>query len=135
MNQGWSQEWGGATFPSGTMTSGGNNVAATAGTYDVTFNRVSGQFAFSPTLGVDDIVKSNASLKVYPNPTQNYWVIELEDNSIKDIKIIDLSGKVVLSQKGSSEKIEINAQQLLSGIYIANIDTDKGVINVKLIKK
>lgn len=50
----WAVNWGNAAFPSGTGTQGGDNIAiTTAGTYDVTFNRVTGAYNFSfPTIAL-----------------------------------------------------------------------------------
>jgi hypothetical protein len=53
-DNGWSVNWGNAAFPTGTATQGGDNVAVSAaGTYDVTFNRVTGVYNFSfPTIAL-----------------------------------------------------------------------------------
>ncbi|MCZ8197219.1 MAG: T9SS type A sorting domain-containing protein [Flavobacterium sp.] len=43
----WAINWGSASFPSGTGTQGGTNIQCLAGTYDVTFNSVTGEYNFS----------------------------------------------------------------------------------------
>ena len=50
----WTINWGNPAFPSGTATQGGENIAiSAAGTYDVRFNRVSGDYSFSiPTIAL-----------------------------------------------------------------------------------
>ena len=50
----WNVNWGNAAFPSGTGTQGGADIAVSAaGTYDVTFNRVTGAYNFSfPTIAL-----------------------------------------------------------------------------------
>jgi hypothetical protein len=50
----WAINWGNPAFPSGTATQGGENIDITAaGTYDVRFNRVSGDYSFSiPTIAL-----------------------------------------------------------------------------------
>ncbi len=50
----WTINWGNAAFPTGTATQGGDNIAiGTAGTYDVRFNRVTGDYSFSiPTIAL-----------------------------------------------------------------------------------
>ena len=45
----WTINWGSANFPSGTATQGGANILTTAGTYDITFNRVNGTYTFIPS--------------------------------------------------------------------------------------
>jgi hypothetical protein len=44
---GWTINWGAASFPTGIATQNGNNIPTLAGTYDVTFNRLSGAYTFT----------------------------------------------------------------------------------------
>lgn len=46
-NDSWDVSWGAAAFPTGTATVGGPNIPVTAGTYDVTFNRITGVYSFT----------------------------------------------------------------------------------------
>ncbi|AWI25927.1 T9SS type A sorting domain-containing protein [Flavobacterium pallidum] len=48
----WDMSWGSVNFPSGTGTVGGANIMVTAGNYDVTFNRLTGDYSFDSTLPV-----------------------------------------------------------------------------------
>lgn len=50
----WTINWGNAAFPTGTATQGGDNIQiSAAGTYDVKFNRVTGEYSFSiPTIAL-----------------------------------------------------------------------------------
>lgn len=44
----WDTNWGGAAFPSGTASLNGDNIAVNdAGTYNITFNRNTGEFSFT----------------------------------------------------------------------------------------
>jgi hypothetical protein len=43
---GWAANWGSSDFPYGTGVSGGANIPATAGTYKVFFNDITGQYNF-----------------------------------------------------------------------------------------
>lgn len=45
-NDDWADNWGAATFPYGTGTSGGANIPYTAGSYTVFLNDITGQFYF-----------------------------------------------------------------------------------------
>ena len=59
--------WGGTTFPSGTGVLNSSNVAdnipTTPGTYDVTFDRLTGEYAFTvSTLATGETVKKSKSL-------------------------------------------------------------------------
>lgn len=45
----WAINWGASTFPTGTGVQNGPNIPVPAGTYDVTFNRTSGNYSFVGT--------------------------------------------------------------------------------------
>jgi len=51
----WSNNWGGATFPSGAAVFNGPNIPVTAGTYDVTFDRANLTYNFETAAGFQDV--------------------------------------------------------------------------------
>lgn len=61
----WTTNWGNASFPNGIATQGGSNILTVAGTYDVTFNRLTGAYSFNnvvsfPSVGIlGDAVSEN----------------------------------------------------------------------------
>ena len=50
----WTQDWGGVSFPTGPIVGqNGNIIVTTDGTYDITFNKTTGAYAFSfPEIGL-----------------------------------------------------------------------------------
>jgi len=53
----WTTNWGNASFPNGIGTQSGSNILTVAGTYDVTFNRLTGAYSFNnvvsfPSVGI-----------------------------------------------------------------------------------
>lgn len=80
------------------------------------------------TLGVDETqFDPLKTISVYPNPAENYVTIQRKLNSdmVFKYRFIDLIGRV--SKIGISkfnEKIEIN--DILSGIYVIDIETEAG---------
>lgn len=48
-NYGWTDNWGGSTFPGGVAVRNGANIPATAGIYKVYFNDITGCYLFTPT--------------------------------------------------------------------------------------
>ena len=116
-----------------------NNVdASTTGTYTVTYNvsDASGNDAVQVTrtvnvvssLSVDDITRLN--LKVYPNPTKDYWKLTAKE-TINSIKLYDAIGRKVLYLTPKSETSEIDATLLANGVYILIINNRK---TIRLIK-
>ena len=52
----WAVNWGADVFPSGVGVAGGGNIPVPAGTYDVTFNIMTGDYNFAPaSTGFDEI--------------------------------------------------------------------------------
>jgi hypothetical protein len=66
-------------------------------------------------------------LKIYPNPTQDWLIIELKENEIKNIKITDMSGKIVLQQYDLINN-QLNISHLTSGIYVLTVEDKAGNI-------
>lgn len=88
-------------------------------------------FAINSTLGVNDFVKNDANITIYPNPVSDVLHIKSKDK-IKNAKIFDMSGKTI-----NTEVIDnaINVKELQSGSYIISVETAKGNSTQKFIKK
>ena len=81
------------------------------------------------TLGVE-FFEEHSDIKMYPNPASN-WVY-FSDESINDIKIYDLSGKLIISNNSFS----ISIHNLQAGLYIVQATNTKNIaITQRLIKK
>ena len=74
-----------------------------------------------------------ASFNVYPNPTNNVWNISSKQN-ITSVVLFDVMGKKVQEVNPSSSSLELNASDLSSGIYFANITSEIGTKVIKLVK-
>ncbi len=79
-------------------------------------------------VGIEEGGKTN--VMIYPNPAQDYILVQ-SDNTISSVQITDFSGKVLYN--GNETKLDI--RNLSSGIYFIRTFTDKGVSNMKFIKK
>ncbi|CAN0119288.1 unnamed protein product, partial [Chrysoparadoxa australica] len=71
-----------------------------------------------PPLGIEESIQ----LKIFPNPADNYVTIELQE-SIADleIRLVDLSGKIVFSQRTHDNSYSIVLDQLANGVHILQI--------------
>ncbi len=73
------------------------------------------------------------NFNLYPNPTTDVLNISSKNGlNAKEIRITDLSGKVVKSQKDVST---INVSNLAAGTYLIDITTNEGKASSKFIKK
>jgi hypothetical protein len=74
-NQSWTINWGANTFPVGTATLNGNNIAVVAGTYSVTFNKDTGAFNFSAGYPVISLSSTgNANIDLITLDGVNYYL-------------------------------------------------------------
>lgn len=79
---------------------------------------------------------SNNGFKLYPNPAKHFFEISNGNNiTLKNIKLVDISGKEILSQViMNSNEIKINTEYLSAGIYIIKlVSTDNKTFYSKLI--
>lgn len=84
------------------------------------------------SLAVFNVNKSQ--VKVYPNPVVDVLNIEA-DSKVNTVQVFDLTGKVVSSHTLDSVKNQVNLSKLTPGVYVVNIQTEKGIQSVKIVKK
>lgn len=121
--------YGSLAFVSPTVGfAGGVSQAQLAGLAVPSFSVLSGDLS----LAVSDVTANKAKLTAFPNPAVD--VVNLKSSKdIKEIAIIDLSGKVVKREKSNGQ---VNVSNLAKGTYVAQaIYTDGSVENTKIIKK
>jgi len=72
------------------------------------------------TIQVEDI---SIKTKIYPNPTTDLLIIELEKNVIADILVYDINGKIVVKDKFNDEKQkQLDFSFLTQGNYLLHIN-------------
>lgn len=76
---------------------------------------------------------SQSNLNVYPNPVMNELNVSFP--SIREIQIIDVSGKTISSNYFQNEdKINLSVSELQNGIYTMKVITEGGVASMKFLK-
>lgn len=99
----------------------------TTGIYEFTVEEVG-------TVGITEIDIYN--LRAFPNPSQGENVnIHWDFGDFSQLRLIDLSGNLVLSQNISSQShsAEIPTSQLASGVYILQLQGASSFVNQKLV--
>ena len=82
-------------------------------------------------LGVeDDLFASN--FRIYPNPVKDIINIESNNIEVSSVKMYNLLGKEVFSQKGLQGK-SIDVSSLSSGMYILKVDAEGKSLNRKIV--
>jgi len=78
---------------------------------------------------------SLAPLTAYPNPTSQSWTISSEKAVIHSISLFNNQGQLIRRQSTNNLSIEVDATDLVSGIYFVEVNSDVGVQWVKLMRK
>lgn len=77
---------------------------------------------------LNSVEESNkaADLKIFPNPAQDFISFTSEKNTIEEVKLYDMSGRLVLQSK---EHLKIFTGHLTEGVYIAEAHFADGIIS------
>lgn len=118
-------------FIGGTFSNDGD-VSGNHGDSDIWFGKIN-----ISNLAIEENNPTNSSLTIAPNPATNYFTIDLLGDfyKLKSCAIFDLHGKKV-KEVNTTITNKINIENLATGNYIIQIETEKGeMIYKKLIKK
>lgn len=80
----------------------------------------------------------NEKYILYPNPLENYSIMQLNCHQVYNIKLIDVSGNIVgIYNNYQGNEIRIDKENLNNGIYFVIIQNqyEKALANIKLIIK
>lgn len=111
------------------------------GKLDLLIGNYSGGIAFyKGDTALPVTIKENSAItafNIYPNPTKGIINIDLGKNILDHatIKIIDLVGKTIYSQKISSKKVKLNLNSYARGIYLIKFSNNLGSKVYKIIKE
>jgi Secretion system C-terminal sorting domain/Domain of unknown function (DUF5060) len=107
------------------------------GYYRLKTNDLDGQFTYSKTIVLKRSTKG--TLKVYPNVTENDITIAFENgHDIKEVNIVDMSGRVWVSQKVKNTEGYLNrfdVSQFPSGVYVVVLKTNQSVLTERFVKQ
>ena len=91
-------------------------------------------FTFNPSVSTV-VSQENLLVSIYPNPTNNIANIEFESFGTYELKVLDISGKLVHSEELTAQNHQINTESWPAGIYQISITNDKGQMSNKTIVK
>lgn len=87
------------------------------------------------TLSVQDQNLNAEELKVYPNPTDSYINLELNNATISKVSIFDITGRLIETTIHDANNVELDTNSLTSGNYFLKVKTSKGSIFKRFIKQ
>lgn len=100
---------------------------------DVAINQVMKLTENESNLSTEEVSRLR-EVALYPNPTQDYFHVKVEDGFQKaKLEMFDANGKLVLSTNKIQQAIGIS--HLPTGVYFVKISIDDQIVNRKIIKK
>jgi hypothetical protein len=76
-----------------------------------------------------------SDIKLFPNPTQQYLMIQTNGFTTYDIDIFDMAGKLINHTSTSQKLTKINVDALRNGVYIIKIISNESTITKQFIKQ
>ena len=105
-----------------------------AGTYYIAFYAYNNQysmfldnFEIQDNVGINDAENASSFVSLYPNPTKDMVNLRSNDN-MSMVSIYDVFGKNIANYEVSGNEAQINVSNLASGLYVAKIATENGVV-------
>jgi hypothetical protein len=88
--------------------------------------------------GLNEFGYNSAAFSVYPNPIENKFTLEYNQNETAEleIQIHTISGELIHKEKMREQKIQVNSETYCSGIYFLHVKKNGSIIyTTKLIRK
>ena len=92
-----------------------------------------GCYEYGVEVSRNKILSENTT--IFPNPTTGLFYVSNINESNYQLKIFDISGKLIQKTVINSEHSTVNISQLNSGIYFIKTQTDEGSFVAKIIKQ
>lgn len=82
------------------------------------------------------LTKEEINVAVYPNPMTDYLMVSTGNTPIKEVRIHNALGQLILDQSFDIQmtEVKIPTEQLMSGVYFLSIKTASGTVRKKLLK-
>src|SRR5690554_3173722 len=79
----------------------------------------------------------SSAFNLYPNPAANeVHITNSENMQVQQVAVYDVTGKQLTTQTFNNQtEIQLNVENLASGVYMLHIETNKGTAVKKLVKK
>jgi hypothetical protein len=73
---------------------------------------------------------ANKTFSIYPNPFSGTTTLSLDANETYTVRVIDLSGRVLNTLHNVSGDVSINAEKLVTGVYMIQVENKGGELNM-----
>lgn len=126
------------------------DLSSLGGVDSVTFSLSStdnGQFGMNTPayFCIDNVTTSESSAsvnqvhsfvaKVYPNPTTNDLYISVNDNSVQQLTVTDMAGRIMTTMQVNDPQIKINTSAYAPGMYLLQLQGAGKSATVRFVKQ
>ena len=95
------------------------------GNYDI------GAYEYVNTLSLQELSSINESIRVYPNPSSSYFIMDSHNDNIQKWSIYDTSGRLVFSSEICG-KVYVDTDTFREGVYHICLLMNGSIINRKI---
>lgn len=83
--------------------------------------------SYQPVVGIHQPQQIQPQMTILPNPCNTTASIELSNATIDEIRLYDVTGKLLLKQQGAgNSRSSLNVGHLTKGLYIVTVETNTG---------
>ncbi len=122
---------------SGSTSAANAGTISTDRTMDIDCNNITDN---QPDVGADEynsatvnVFSKENDIVLLPNPTNNYFVVNIKDKKIKCIEIIDINGKLIEEKVLDDNSHIFNISAYPKGIYFVKINIDNSIFTKKIV--
>jgi hypothetical protein len=86
--------------------------------------------------GTEEHIEVDRNIAVYPNTSQGVFTVEVrgdDDLQISEVKVYDLLGKLIKTEKANASKVNIDISEHATGTYILQISAGDDIITRKVL--
>lgn len=135
-NDAWTVNWGLAQWPTGIGVQDGPNIPITGGTWRVTLNSATGEYAFVEPSSTDELLNSSV-VSLSPNPAKNVLDIRVSSDKLQgDAQVIifnALGARVKTQQVNLQYMTSLDVSGLAPGNYLVHISSGKYIVGKKVV--
>ncbi|MBI2721304.1 MAG: T9SS type A sorting domain-containing protein [Bacteroidetes bacterium] len=88
----------------------------------------------NPCTGIDSKAIASSELSVYPNPNTGIFTLELNNGAAKTVVVTDLTGRVILTETSTANKLNINISNFANGVYFVKVQSNSTVEVIRVVK-
>jgi hypothetical protein len=85
--------------------------------------------------GINEFANKNLSMKIYPNPAQQSFTVELPPQQNFNLIVYDVTGRKVYQKTNAIGNVKVDCSDFNAGVYFIKAINERTVLTDKLIKQ